>query len=101
MPIVKKAFSMTTETGSVVYREGHKASAELAQRFPQFMEGYEEKRTAKHDPSLPASPSKKDVSKMDEATLQRWIEQYHPEKQPEGKADKEALQALVNELNGR
>ena len=99
MPIVKRTFSVTGNAGTVIYREGTAVPDELGKKYPHFMAGWK-KEAVKHDPTLPARLTKKDIEKMDEATLLRWVSQFHPGSAPE-KADKAALVELVNELNGR
>jgi len=98
MPIVKKPFTITSAHGTMLYSEGQSVGKEIADKFPQFMEGYKDKEVKPHNPNLPIKVSETQAGKMTEASLLAWIEQYHPHDVPKEKVDKATLVNLVVEL---
>lgn len=98
MAICKKAFSITSSSGSIMYAEGQAVSAEIARMFPQFMDGYEEPKPIPHDPSLPMKLSKAQAEKMTLDKLEAWIKQYHPGSLPAQKVERAVLIELILSL---
>lgn len=98
--IARVSFSITGANGSVIYGEGSTVPAEIAAKYPKFIDGYKPPKPPKHDPTLPMKLSSSMAKSWTMDRLTAWIVQYHPAKVPTTALDKTALVELVMELQG-
>lgn len=98
--IANKPFAIVSAGGSTMFVEGQEVPEAIAKAYPHNIVGLAEPvKPQEYNPNLKAKLSKKEIAKMDEATMRQWLKQFHPGSLPAEDVKKDELAEIIQNIN--